>query len=229
MEASFIKWCAPILVATALCLATEPVYAGDPDALASTMFKELELLPADDLVIDRSNCALGKMPEVWARMKSSHLVKGKLPATEVYCLKVLAVTATENHGADLYIRLAMVEQGFTDFTHSAMTKYVAHDEPGRTMAAILQSANAGAVSYTGITGRSHDLPCSLAFDAGFTWATGNDNARVPLAVTQEQAADAERQCFASGVTTVTVAGQSLPASKAGLIVGAWQAAHSAGS
>ncbi len=218
---------ASVLISGALCLSAVLVgnasVARDTGDLTTTLFRDLELLPPDDLVIDRADCALGKMPDVWVRMKSSHLVKGDLPTTQAYCLKVLAVTAAESHVADLYIRLAMNEQGFSDYSHSGQSKYVANNEPGRTMAAILQAASAGSVAYTGVAGHTHDLPCALALDAGYSWASNSETAKTPVAFTAEEASDIAAQCYDPKVRQISVKGTPVPATKAGLLAGAWLA------
>ena len=191
------------------------------DDEAAYSLREVDLFGADDLVDARLTCALGKMPEAMRRTKAFKFVKAELPAADIYCLKVLSVTGAKQRGPHLYIRLAMNEQGFFDFDNSAESKYVAHDEPGRTMAAVLQAASAGQTTYTGIAGHSHELPCALALDAGATWAETAANAAPPAAFSADEAASVAHECYDPTVNQITVHGTAMPATKAGLFVGAW--------
>jgi len=193
----------------------------------STVYlREIELMNADLLAETRQTCAVGEMANIKARIDTDEIDRkygAPFPAVEVYCLKAIYVSRAKGRMNDLYTNLALQAQGYSYFDSADFAKRLQNNEVGRTMLAILTAAKSGAGSYTSITGKPHDLPCPLAFDAGMTWASTTPSAAAPMALTKPEATDAIRQCYAPGVTTITLQGTAMPATKAGLIVGAWLA------
>jgi hypothetical protein len=220
------------LIAIGLCASFLPMLSTQASAAKSTdsivYFREIELMDANLLTQTRQTCAMGQMPSIKARIdadKDLQRFDAPFPDADAYCLKVLAVSRSTHHLLDLYINLALQAQGYSDFHSADMAKLLSNNEAGRTMIAILSAAKTGQTTYTGITGKSRDLPCPLALDAGATWADGNDKATPPIALTEAEASAIARQCYAPVSTTITVRGVVMPASKAGLVAGIWLAKH----
>jgi len=215
-------------VAVASLLAASALPAVAQKSTDSTVYlREIELMDADLLAKTRQTCAVGEMANIKARIDTDEIDRkygAPFPAVEVYCLKAIYVSREQKKLNDLYINLALQAQGYhIDFNFADMSGKLQNNEVGRTILAILSAAKSGAGSYTSITGKPHDLPCPLAFDAGMTWASTTPSAAAPMALTMAEATAAIRQCYAPGVTTITLQGTAMPATKAGLIVGAWLA------
>lgn len=218
-----------LYLATLAVALTVALQAGSVDAAPATTdpyLKEIELFGATDLAEARQICATGKMASIQAKLRADKELKRfdlPLPPVENYCLKVLTVSVAQARMADLYVNMALQEQGFESYDTVGQVKLLSHGEASRTTLAILTSANAGQPTYTSITGKSRDLPCPLALDTGATWAAGNDKATLPIDLTEAEVSAIARQCYAPATTTITVRGVVTPAQKAGLIAGVWLA------
>ena len=179
-----------------------------------------------DLTQARQACADGDMPRIRHKIetdKNVQLFDVHMPETSVYCLKALSVAKAKGWTWNLYMNIAMQEQGYTDYDTAGEAVLLKNNEAGRTWGAIFRAANAGAASYTSITDKPRPLPCSLALDAGFTWVSANSGATVPIDLTQIEAGAIAKQCYDPAVTQITVRGTIMSPQKAGLIAGAWMA------
>ncbi len=209
------------------CISVTTAHAQTPGTSTDTnvLLQEVERFDDLYLVQTRQSCAEGKMPAIKQDMDTDARLKGStpLPDVDIYCRKVLTESRRRGHLADLYINFALQEQGYRDYYSVDQAQLLKNNEAGRTLAAVLQAANVGQTTYTSITGKSRDLPCPLALDAGFAWASANTTASVPVALTPVEANAAVRQCYAPSATTITIRGTTYPAQKAGLIAGAWLA------
>lgn len=208
--------------------------ANAQSGLPSIYLREVNLMDTRSLVQVRENCALDHMPGILAKVQQDNPGEA-LPRADAYCLRALAVSADRNFLADLYADLALQEQGYSEFAFAEDAQFLKHDEAGRTTGAILRAANSGAANYAGITGKTRDLPCPLALDAGFTWAYRNPDKPQPVVLTVAQAAATARACYQPAAKVIAVGKEVLPASKAGLYAGAWlgrqqrQQTHTAGN
>ena len=218
-----------IYLATLAVALTVALQAGSVDAAPATTdpyLREVELFDAQYLAEARQVCATDKMVAIQAKLRADKELKrfdAPLPPVEAYCLKVVAVSRAQGRMADLYVNIALQEQGYRSYDAAGQAQLLSHGEASNTTSAILRAANAGQVTYNSITGKSRDLPCPLALDAGATWADGNDKATSPIALTEAEASAIARQCYAPATTTITVRGVAMPAQKAGLIAGIWLA------
>ncbi len=184
--------------------------------------------PAEMLVRVRRACAVGNMPIIYALVAADGVKAHKeggtatpMPDLTFFCHSVLDLAKQTDSINLLYQNLALQEQGFRERISANQDAGITGGQPAATMFAILKAANAAQTSYTAISGQSRPLPCPLALDAGYSWATGDASAQVPLALDGNEAITAEEQCYQPGVTSITLQGHVLPASKAGLILGAW--------
>lgn len=217
-------------VPLAFCLVLAPlsVTAAPPKIVkdADYLLREVDLLGQPELADAREGCALNRVANGFMAIRKDALVHGDPPPPDIYCLRVLSVSRAKGRMADLYINLALQEQGYDSLMFAQQAQLLKNNEAGRTFQAVLMAANAGQTSYTSITGKARDLTCALAIDAGETWASANPTAASPMEITGTDAAAVARQCYAGGpITTITVNGNPLPASKAGLIAGIWLARH----
>ncbi|MDV6333154.1 hypothetical protein [Asticcacaulis sp. 201] len=208
------------LVTPYLAVSADTATTGD-----NVLLKEVERFDDLYLVETRQTCAEGKMAAIKADMDKDKRLKSStaLPAPDIYCRKILTESKRRGHLADLYINLALQEQGYSSLHFAQQAQLLKNNESGRTLAAVLQAANAGQPSYTSITGKPRDLPCPLALDAGFAWGAANAMAAAPVTLTEAEANTIALQCYDVATTTITIHGIAMPASKAGLIAGAWLA------
>lgn len=186
----------------------------------SIYLREVDLMDPRSLVQVRENCVLSHMPGILARVKRDNPGE-RLPAADAYCLRAIAVSAGHGQTLDLYIDLALQEQGYSELAFAEDAKLLQHDEPGQTAGRIFRAAGSGATTYASITGKSRDLPCPLALDAGYAWGYRNPDKPQPLALTATDAAAIARACYGPSATRIRVGKDTLSASKAGVIVGAW--------
>lgn len=188
--------------------------------LKEKYLKDLELMNDGTRATIRGICAAHRMPVVKQRVDAAEPAP-VLPEVYTYCLKAIDVTAKRDRLADLYINLALQAQGRSQFQFTDDAELVKNNEPGRTRLAILKAANAGEATYQDITGRTKELPCPLAFDAGYTWAFNSPEKSQPY---EFAAADIERitrACYDPSVEEITLSGAPIPAQKVGLFAGAW--------
>jgi hypothetical protein len=186
---------------------------------ASIYMREVDLMDAHTLVQIRQNCALNQMPGILAKVQRDNPGE-KLPAADAYCLRAIAVSATHNELLDLYIDLALQEQGYDGLHFAEDEKLLQHDETGQTAGSIFRAAGGGATSYVSITGKTRGLTCPLALDAGYTWGYRNPDKPQPVALTAPGAAAIARACYDPSVTQIAVGADTLPAAKAGVYAGA---------
>jgi hypothetical protein len=194
--------------------------------------RELSLMTPGELTLRRRNCAMHRMPQVFESVRRGSrkdaaragFPVADLPPVPVYCLEALNVSARRNLLADLYMSLALQEQGISGFHFAEYAQLLRNDEAGRTTGSILRAANAGERSYVGLAGQSRTLPCPLALDAGYTWATRNPS-RQMAEMTAEAASAVARQCYNPSTTRITLNGETMSAQRAGLLAGAWLARH----
>jgi hypothetical protein len=100
-------------------------------------------------------------------------------------------------------------------------KLLQNDEAGQTTGRILRAAKDGATSYVGIAGKTRELTCPLAFDAGYTLGYRHPEKEQPGALTPAEAAAITRACYDPSATEISVKGTATVASKAGLLAGAY--------
>lgn len=175
-------------------------------------------MDARSLVEVRQNCALEQLPAILAKVMRDNPAE-HLPATKVYCMRAIKASAHKGLLAGLYDNLALQAQGRSAFVSASDANLLVHDESGKTAGSILRAAQSGATSYTSINGAVQKITCELAFDAGFTWAFRNPQKPQPYAMTASQAEDMAEACFEKH--SATIGASALPATKAGLIAGAW--------
>lgn len=186
----------------------------------SSYLRELDLMSGELLAKVRQNCATGQMPQILAKVRRDNS-GGQIPAADTYCVTAMGVSGRRNALLDLYINTALQEQGYSELHFAEQAKLLQHDEAGQTAGRIFRAAGSGAASYQNITGQSRNLPCSLALDAGFTWGYRNPNKPQPYELTEASAAAIARACYDPSIREISVAGQTMPAQKAGLYAGAW--------
>ncbi len=185
----------------------------------------------ENIVTVRRACALNSMPHIYeavardrAQVEASGAKAAPMPELTTFCLTALDEARKRNILPGLYANLALQEQGVHAQRSAKQAPLLQNNEAWHTTEAILKAANAGQVAYTSISGQLRVLPCPLALDAGYTWATGNLKAEIPVALTQAEVAAAARQCYDPTITTtITLHGTAYPVQQAGVIVGAWLA------
>ncbi len=203
-------------------------YRDSPD-IHITLLKSWE---GDWLLRIRRTCAMNAMGTVidavaaQSNQVAAHGVKSTpMPDVASYCLATIGEAKRRGSLSNLYINLALQEQGKGSLGSLEGAQLLKNNEAWRTTEAILRAANDGQVAYTSITGKLRVLPCSLALDAGYTWASGNAKAQSPVALTQAEADDAKRQCYDPATIEIKLNGTAYPSAKAGVILGAWLALH----
>jgi len=186
----------------------------------SSYLHELDLMSGELLAKVRQNCASGQMPQILAKVRRDNPGE-QVPAADTYCVTAMGVSGRRNTLLDLYINIALQEQGYSELHFAEQAQLLQHDEAGQTAGRIFRAAGIGATSYVSITGKSRDLPCPLALDAGFTWGYRNSGKAQPYALNAKSAAAIARACYDPSNREISVAGQTMSAQKAGLYAGAW--------
>lgn len=186
----------------------------------SSYLRELDLMSGELLAKVRENCATGQMPQILAKVRRDNPGE-QVPAADTYCVTAMGVSGRRNALLDLYINIALQEQGYSELHFAEQAKLLQHDETGQTAGRIFRAAGSGASDYVSITGKSRALTCPLALDAGFTWGYRNSGKPQPYALSAESAAAIARACYDPSIQEISVAGQTMPAQKAGLYAGAW--------
>ena len=180
--------------------------------------KYLEQLVGDESLTQiRAICAAHRMPWLRDVVQSKQV---QLPDTPVYCLKAIEVSARGNMLSDLYINLALQAQGRESFDSAKDAALLKDNEAGRTRAAIFKAANAGEPAYAGITGQQRPLPCPLAFDAGYAFGYRNPDKNQPVEFTANEAEAIVRACYDPSAMEITLKGDKLAVSRAGVLAGA---------
>jgi hypothetical protein len=186
----------------------------------SSYLRELDLMSGELLAKVRQNCATGQMPQILAKVRRDNPGE-QVPAADTYCVTAMGVSARRNALLDLYINMALQEQGYSELAFAEDAQLLNHDEAGQTAGRVFRAAGSGASSYLSITSKSRVLPCSLAFDAGFTWGYRNPNKPQSYELTEAGAAAIARACYDPSIQAISIAGQTMSAQKAGLYAGAW--------
>lgn len=140
----------------------------------------------------RVACAFGDMPDIRAEMQASG---SPFPAVSEYCLSVLHESARRDLGAYLYFR---------------MQPDAVMDEFDRVMAASGKSRD----EYVNAAGATRELPCELAFDAGYAFGHWNPAVQVAPELADVEIDRWTQACFDPAQTL---------SSKHGLVAGARQA------
>ncbi len=189
-----------------------------PQEQRALHLRELEITSEELLAKTRRNCAMHLMTKIKKDMEGQG---APMPDVHVYCIKAMEVSARRGLLADLYVNLALQEQGHSEFHFAGQTELLKNNESSRTRLSIFKAADAGEPTYTSITGKVRQLPCPLAFDAGYTWAYRNPDKSQPYELTAAVVETIARSCYDPSVKEIMLSGASVPAQKAGLFAGAW--------
>jgi hypothetical protein len=188
--------------------------------LKEKYLRYVELVDDGDRAKMRGICAAHRMPVVKRKVDAAEPA-AVLPDVHAYCLKAIEVSAGRDRLPDLYINLALQEQGQSEFRSAEQAALLKNDEAGRTTGLILRAANAAQGDYASITGKTKPLPCPLAFDAGFTWGYRSPDKQQPYELTAADAERIARACYDPTVKEISLKDALVPAQKAGLFAGAW--------
>lgn len=176
------------------------------------------ILTDRSLTEGRQICVADVMPRV-GQIVDSELRGSSFPRTHRYCRRLLEQAIGVRQGSTLYLDMAARELGLGQRFDPDRNAQTVGRKPVELIRAIRAAAEEGRGDYIGLAGRAQPLSCSLAADVGATWAAANA-ARVNrpelTAVDLEAAAAA---CYGESTAAITIRGQALPRSKAGLILG----------
>lgn len=205
-----------LIVALPLVAAALPASA---HAQQSSYLRELDLMKPELLAKVRQDCAEDQMPGILAKVQKDNPSES-LPPADTYCLKALAVSASQGILLDLYINLALQEQGQSEYHAVEQAQLLSHDESGKTAGSILRAAKAGQTTYISIKGATRPLSCPLALDAGYTWAYQFPDKHLSYEPTAAEAAEIAHACYVPSTARVNVNGQPMAGQAAGLYAGA---------
>lgn len=187
--------------------------------LKEKYLRYVELVDDGERAKMRGICAADRMPVVKRKVDAAEPAP-VLPEVHAYCLKAIEVSAQRDRLPDLYINLALQEQGQSEFRSAEQAGLLKNDEAGRTTGLILRAANAGQATFESVTGKIQQLPCPLALDAGFTWAYRNPDKKQAYEVTASEVETMARACYDPSIKEIPFRGDTLAVSRAGLLAGA---------
>jgi len=182
--------------------------------------KGLELMTDDSLTTTRGICAAHRMPFVRQRVDAAEPAP-VFPEVHAYCLKAIEVSAKRDRLSDLYMNLALQEQGRSSLQFASDAELLKNNEAGRTRLAVLKAANSGEAAYLSITDKQRQLHCPLALDAGFAFGYRSPEKDQPYELTAPEVQTIARACYDPTVKEIALKDALVPAQKAGLFAGAW--------
>lgn len=145
--------------------------------------------------------------------------RGSFPANEDYCRAGVERAVQIDDPLGLYRNLTIQQMGRAGEYEEGLDKAVVGTKPVELVRNIRKAAEAGERSYSGVGDKSYLLSCGLALDAGAQWAAANIKRVNRPALSPKEVKEATRACYTPGTEIITIRGESMPAAKAGLILG----------
>lgn len=195
--------------------------AATANAASLDYLRELDRSTSEHLVTVRLDCAANQIPQIFRKVAKDN-PRETLPSVDAYCRRALELSGRHNAVLNLYIDLALREQGYDGLYLPQQAPLLAHDETNQTVIRIFFAAGRGQPSYVGIAGKVHPLSCPLALDAGFAWGYRNpDRGTDPVPLTETSVNAIARACYDASVKTIPFGWFVAPTEQAGLYAGAW--------
>ena len=145
--------------------------------------------------------------------------RGSFPTNEDYCRAGVERAVQIDDPLGLYLNLTVQQLGRDTEYDDKLDRALVGTKPVELVRDVRKAAEAGERSYTGAGGQTLPLACGLALDAGAQWAAANIKRVNRPALSPKEIKDATRACYTPGTETITLRGESMPAARAGLILG----------